>query len=97
MDDIRTLYLFLPDANKLAREIGVTTFGTFLSDSEDEPEEWFPIEDGLRTVRALAAAVKELSPPPDHWAYNIEHEFAALEGALVRAGPQAKEFALVIV
>ncbi len=97
LDDIRALFLYLNDADELARELGVTPLGNFLGESmEGEVERWFSVADGLRTVRTLAAAIHQ--PPHDslEWAYNIDHEFAALEYLLVRASPSAKEFCLVI-
>ena len=97
LDDIRSLFLHLDEADKLARDLGVTPLGSFLGQSaEGEVERWFSVADGLRTVRALAAAIHH--PPHEslEWSHNIDHEFAALEHCLVRASPIAKEFSLII-
>ena len=97
IDDIRALYLHLDEADRLAREIGVTPLGNFLSAAVEGPiEAWFSIEDGLRTVKGLATAIRERPREPGNWAYNIDHEFAALEEALLKAAPVAQEFCLTI-
>ncbi len=47
LDDVRALYLHLDEADRLAREIGVTPLGNFLSAAVEAPiEAWFSIEDG---------------------------------------------------
>ena len=87
-DDVRALYLHLDEADRLAREIGVTPLGNFLSAAVEGPiEAWFSLEDGLRTVKGLATAIRERPREPGNWAYNIDHEFAALEPYVRRIWP----------
>ena len=33
----------------------------------------------MRTVKGLATAIRERPREPGNWAYNIDHEFAALK------------------
>ena len=93
VDDIQTLYLHLDEADKLARELGVTPLGDFISVGD---ERWHPIEDGLETIRALATAVRELPEDPRSWSHNIAHEFSSLEDSLAKGSAQAAEFRIVI-
>ena len=97
LDDVRALFLHLSEADALARELGVTPLGRFLRESsEGEIERWHSIDDGLRTIRALAAAVRERTTESIRWAHNIDHEFSSLEDCLALGAGHATEFCLVI-
>ena len=99
-DEIRTLFLHLSDVDTLARELSVRPLGSFLSNSEPGSEaaaiSWFPVEEALETVRALAAAVQEAPHNALPWTVGVEHEFRELEHCLTVGSRQSSRFRFVI-
>lgn len=103
--DIRMVITFLDVLDDIAEEEGVKSLSTFLNDiNEDEDIDesdlrWFPIHDGLATIRALIQATAE----DNRTEYRLEEreilreELQDLEGCLrLAARETASRFCLII-